>query len=246
MRLVNVVAALSALAFVAAIGVALRHQQPPGAGVHTALVLDVSGTSRSPDRCDAAGILVDLGIADQARARVVDAWLTGTRARSDAEPVHVATWTRPRVPLSVEQRTPGIEPDAARDELIARCRVEPPASQSPLYAALAAALDGLRPAGCGSPGVDCLAVFATDGIETDDRVLMARQSAPTEEPPRLDNHGIDVILCGGAARVPVARGALPTRADVEAAWRAELQDPTRLAIYPVCVPGMRVQPQPKE
>lgn len=132
MRIVNVFAALAAATFLVAIALALQHRQPPGAGLHAALIIDVSGTSRAPDRCDAAGVITSLAFADSGSARFVDAWFTGTRSRSDAEPVHVATWTRARVPVSVEQRSPARQPDVEREELVARCQQEPPANQSPL------------------------------------------------------------------------------------------------------------------
>ena len=120
----------------------------------------------------------------------------------------------------------------------ANCKALRRTATSPILEALRGARENLNDLGCGQKGIQCELVAASDGDENFDPHLTAllRGVKPNVPAKVLDLRGIDrLTICGLHQRRGEAGGRRPpVILEVEAAWRQEVSDPTKLVFLATC------------
>jgi hypothetical protein len=206
---------------------------PPA--TYAALLLDASPTSRPSDRCDdAEGIAARLAEESRGPAELT-VYATGHR-RTDGQPLRLGRASRAPQPHLVESHTDRGPDLAFRQRARELCSGVQPTAESPLFAAVSAAVQDLSERPCSEPRVDCAVWFRTDGLEEVDPVVTAGLNASgAERSWRIDNEHVDVVFCGLAAReVRGQRGEAGDLRAVEAAFLPEFRRPERVRLLPSC------------
>lgn len=203
--------------FVAGAAVAFVLPPEPEVTVEAILVADVSRTVDATRRCADLHALAGR-VADRGDAGVIHLWRTGSRKGEDpsaGEAVPVGRWTLTRAVRMVDPIGHGASPVPA--EVAAACAELVDRDETPLFLALRAAVAALR----ASPATHREVWVRSDGHDEDDPTFARRLRGRDGGPPRIDNAGVAVTLCGLSAR----RGATAPPIDaIEAAWTAELTE----------------------
>ena len=210
---------------------------------YAALVLDSSPTSRASDRCqDALGIASEL-LRSEGEV-VLTIYATGD-GRSGGEPIRLGEVVRERRLTLME----GAGHHSGNDDaLLAKvegwCLDLQERQESPIFAAVRAAVADLATMPCEAEVVRCDVWVRTDGLEeADEQVITALgPGGALQGSPRIDNWDVSVTFCGISAReVRRRRGRLLSDIDsVARAFRGEMAAPDRARFLPSCPVPSRV------
>jgi hypothetical protein len=219
---------------------------PKETAPHLAVVDDGSGSLTSG--CEALGGLLAQYLESDLPNRFSTAVILATGdARSNDEPVQLARFRGLKNNRFSQSRKAAQDHDRAIvQEAMKACAEHGTTDRSPIYLAARRAIEELRALGCDGKRL-CTLLIHSDLAENAEagirRALLGENSA--ELPSKIDNHGIDVHICGPAETSGSvdgkgkaitehkARGA--KRADLtEKVWRLVFAEPTRLTIEPHC------------
>lgn len=227
---------VTALAFGSVVAWRLQQSRTTGAPPHVAIVFDRSASTSAANSCGEAVGLIDrvFNQVPAKRGSLLLFSVTGSAATAN-EPVELFRVGLPRARTVLEGRGSVL---TERVELLAevarRCRNVGTPRQSPIILAVRRTLETLRGLGC-QEGSGCLLLVRTDGEETEDRVLLTKNS---KSDFKLSNEGIRVTMCGFAS-VTSARNRLAAHraisvGELETQWAGLFTRRELVTAEPIC------------
>lgn len=208
---------------------------PPETVIEARIIDDSSG---SVVRTRVADELLDLvrgleGAADRFEVEVVAL----SDKRSGFLPRHVARVAGRRPGLRLEAEV--VSERTWEAPLRAGLAAVTPTDHTAIFGAIDATLRALRGRQCERLDVRCVVIVRTDGLEEEDRAIVARlrgRGVGEAVAPRLDNADVEIVFCGLAERAGTRTlfRPPPSLGRVELVWASEFTVPANLTFRPSC------------